>query len=305
MLRLLVCALTLSLLVGCGGKPDIDDITIKEIEITTNDYTYKALTAGPEDGTPVILLHGFAATAFQYNEVIRILGAAGYYAVAYTQRGYSPEARPETIEEYRLEHISQDVIDVADSLGLYRFHLVGHDYGAMVTWAASARFSDRIITAAPLSVPHPRAFIQAYFNPDSDQRARSEYSQDFVSPDFENVLLADDAAWLRDFYSPISESYSEKYLEEVGNPEALRAGLRWYHAADWSWNLALGPITMPTLFIWSTEDPYIAPEGAYATGDFIDGEYTFEEWEGVSHFIPEERPVLLGLTLLQHFSGRY
>ncbi len=301
MIKKLLCILAVAGLIGCGGH----DATINEVEITTDKYTYSALTAGPEDGTPVILLHGFAATAHQYHEVMQVLATAGYYTIAYTQRGYSAGARPEEVSEYRLEHTSQDVIDIADSLGIYRFHLVGHDAGAMVTWAAAARYPDRVITAAPLSVPHPRAFIQAFFNPESDQRERSAYSQDFVSPGYENVLLADDMAWLRDFYSPIRNDYTETYLEEIGNPEALRAGLKYYHAADWPWNLALGPIVMPTLFIWSTEDLYIAPEGAYATGDFVEGEYTFDVWENVSHFIPEERPVQLSLMLLQHFHGRY
>ncbi|MCF6467741.1 alpha/beta hydrolase [Nonomuraea sp. MG754425] len=65
------------------------------------------------------------------------LAAAGCRAVAFDQRGYSPGARPAEVAAYRMPHLVQDVLDVADTLGADRFHLVGHDWGGSVAWCTA------------------------------------------------------------------------------------------------------------------------------------------------------------------------
>jgi pimeloyl-ACP methyl ester carboxylesterase len=62
----------------------------------------------------------------------------------------------------------------------------------------------------------------------------------------------------------------------------------------------LGPITMPTMFVWSTEDGAIAREGAEATAEHVEGPFRFEVFEGVSHWIAEEAPDRLNRALLEH-----
>ena len=46
---------------------------------------------------------------------------------------------------------------IADTLGWEKFHLVGHDWGAFVAWAAAGLNPDRILSLSPISVPHPEA----------------------------------------------------------------------------------------------------------------------------------------------------
>jgi pimeloyl-ACP methyl ester carboxylesterase len=46
----------------------------------------------------VVFLHGFPETAESYREILPAVAAAGYYAVAVNQRGYSPGARPEPVD---------------------------------------------------------------------------------------------------------------------------------------------------------------------------------------------------------------
>jgi pimeloyl-ACP methyl ester carboxylesterase len=62
----------------------------------------------------------------------------------------------------------------------------------------------------------------------------------------------------------------------------------------------MGPITTPTLYVWSTDDPALGREAAEATASCVDGPYRFEVLDGVSHWIPEEAPEALNALLLDH-----
>jgi pimeloyl-ACP methyl ester carboxylesterase len=99
-------------------------ITIREI--TADGLTFTCREAGTS-GEPVILLHGFPETSHMWTKLMPQFVEAGYRCLAPGQRGYSPGARPDGIEQYRYEDISDDVIALADAWGASRFHLVGHD----------------------------------------------------------------------------------------------------------------------------------------------------------------------------------
>ena len=131
---------------------------IHEIQIEASGFVFDARVAGPEDGEPVLLLHGFPSTSWEWKDQLRALGEAGYRAVAPNQRGYSPGARPEAVEAYAISNLIVDVLNIADALGFDRFHLVGHDWGAGVAWGLGVAAPDRLLTLNPISVPHPDAF---------------------------------------------------------------------------------------------------------------------------------------------------
>ncbi|HEX2119193.1 MAG TPA: alpha/beta fold hydrolase, partial [Acidimicrobiales bacterium] len=75
------------------------------------------LTKGPEDGEVVLFLHGFPQSKEIWGPQLEALARAGYRAVAFDQRGYSPGARPAAAERYRIPHLVADVLAVADELG--------------------------------------------------------------------------------------------------------------------------------------------------------------------------------------------
>ena len=72
---------------------------------------------GAGDGRAVLFLHGFPQTSFSWHHQLEALGAAGYRALAFDQRGYSPGARPAAVEDYRIDELVADVLAVADALG--------------------------------------------------------------------------------------------------------------------------------------------------------------------------------------------
>ena len=277
---------------------------MQTLEIPVGPLTFDARAAGPADGELVLLLHGFPQTSLEWRAQLEALAGAGYRAVAPAQRGYSPRARPEGVEHYGIEHLVADVLAIADWLGGHRFHLVGHDWGAAVAWQVAGRHPDRLRTLNIVSVPHPAAFSKALTH--DDQRQRSSYIDFFRTPDKpEEVLLREGAVALRTMYtgSGSPEDVIDEYVRVLSEPGAMTAALNYYRAVDLGLLDGLGPITMPTMFVWSTHDIALGPEGAEATGQHVEGPYRFEVLEGVSHWIPEEAAGDLNRLLLEHLAS--
>ena len=116
--------------------------------------TFDTLVAG-EPGAPlVLLLHGFAESMHCWRAQVTALAAAGYRAVAPSQRGYSPGARPDTRDtaNYHIDRLMDDAmaLSAASGYGEHRFHLVGHDWGGSIAcpsgWHRSPYCHGRIRT---------------------------------------------------------------------------------------------------------------------------------------------------------------
>ena len=275
-------------------------------QITVGSFSFDALADGPEDGEVVLLLHGFPQTSLLWREQIAALAGAGYRAVAPDQRGYSPGARPPAVDDYALSELVGDVVGMADALGTDRFHLVGHDWGGAIAWHVAGRHPERLRTLTVVSTPHPVALSRAYRGElGGDQAQRSSYVAAFREPDSQDRLLENDAAVFRLLFdaSGMPAGRADPYIEALGTPEALGAALNWYRAAKLDDAAGLGPITVPTLYVWSTDDLALSSEAAEATAELVDGPYSFAVLEGVSHWVAENAPGRLNELLLDHLSS--
>jgi pimeloyl-ACP methyl ester carboxylesterase len=265
---------------------------------------FRARFAGPEDGRLVILLHGFPETSASWTEVMDALGEAGYRAVAFDQRGYSPGARPEGVDHYTIDALVSDVLAVADELGGHKFDLVGHDWGGAIAWHAAGRHPDRVRTLSIASTPHPLAFTAALKGElGGDQKSKSGYVDFFRSEQAEDFFLGNDAAALRGMYSTMPEEAAADYVAVLTQPGALTAALNYYRATSFDNQPPAGEITMPTLYVWSTDDMALGREAAEATGSHVAGPYRFEVLEGVSHWVPEDAADAFSSFLLEHLAA--
>jgi pimeloyl-ACP methyl ester carboxylesterase len=275
---------------------------VTELSISTAAGAFDAIVAGPPEGRPVLLLHGFPQTALVWQRQIAALAAHGYRVVAPDQRGYSPGVRPERPEDYRIGVLVDDVIAVTEELGWAAFDLVGHDWGGAVAWWTADAHPGRVRTLTVVSTPHPRALSTA-LRSDRDQRERSRYMIDWrETPATEKRMLADDAAELRAFFSEkVPQASAEAYVRHLSRPGALTAALNWYRAGRPVGTI--GVIDVPTLYVWSTDDSAFGPSAARETGQWVSGPFRFETLQGVSHWVPEEAPETLSRLLLAHLQA--
>ncbi|MFT4044550.1 MAG: alpha/beta hydrolase [Gordonia sp. (in: high G+C Gram-positive bacteria)] len=272
------------------------------ISIPTAAGSFDALAAGPDSGRPVLLLHGFPEAAVEWEHQVAALAASGYRAVAPDQRGYSPGVRPTAPSDYAIEELVDDVVAIADSLGWKQFDLIGHDWGGAVAWWAADTHADRIRSLAVVSTPHPGALADA-LRTDEEQAMRSQYMRDWrATPATENAFLADGAKALRRIFDGrIPRSRIDEYVERFSEPGALTAALNWYRAGRPAGRI--GHITVPTLYVWSTDDVAVGSTAALATADWVTAPYHFEMFEDVSHWVVEEAAQALTGLLLDHLAA--
>ena len=278
---------------------------MESLTLQAGGLTFDAVADGPGHGRTVLLLHGFPQTSLEWNGVMPALAEAGYRTVAPDQRGYSRGARPESVEAYSMASLVGDVVGFADALGAERIDLVGHDWGSAVAFQTAARHPERVRSLTGVSVPHPLAMSQAMAN-DPEQRSRSGYIQVFREDGgvAERALTADDWKNLRAIYQgKVTDEVIEHYVETLSAEGALTAALNWYRAIGSADLEGLEPVSVPTLFVWSTGDAAIGRTAAEANADFVTGPYRFVEFEGVTHWVPDEEPGRLSSEILDHLSS--
>jgi pimeloyl-ACP methyl ester carboxylesterase len=294
--------------VGTGSGPAASEMETAEIsvaDVQANGWTFSVRSAGPGDGRAVILLHGFPQNSRSFTRLLSSLGRAGYRAIAPDQRGYSALARPNAVGEYRITNLVTDVVALADSLDLGSLDLVGHDWGALVAWHATGLHPDRIRSLASVSTPHPLALAAAITGGDPDQAQRSAYIDLFRQPEVaERILLGADGSGegLKQVFadSGADDDAVRSYVQVLCQPGALTAALNWYRANDIGHPVDPGPITVPTLYVWSTDDMALGRVAAEATAAYVQGPYRFEVLEGVNHWIPDVAHDQLSGLLLDH-----
>ncbi|HXY91537.1 MAG TPA: alpha/beta hydrolase [Acidimicrobiia bacterium] len=274
---------------------------VEVLELAVGEYTFSARADGPADGELVLLLHGFPETSVEWRHQLPVLAGAGYRAVAPDQRGYAPGARPLAVEEYRVEKLAADVVGFADALGADRFHVVGHDWGGAVAWILAGNHGARLRTMTAVSTPHPTALSDSIAT--GEQRERSSYMLWFREPSAEDTFLENDAQVLRGLYEAtgVPPDAAAEYLDVLTERDALTGALNWYRANDF--RAPIGEVTVPTMYVWSTDDVALGREAAEATAAHVTGPYRFEVLEGVSHWIPEAAPDALDALLLSHLAG--
>lgn len=279
--------------------------------IRTGEGGFTAEVAGPADGALVLLLHGYPQTRHTWRHQVPALGRAGFRAVAPDQRGYSPGVRPDpaALEAYRIDRIAADVLDLAAALGRgpgTRVHLVGHDWGGQIAWVVAHRHPERIASLAVLSRPHPAAFRRAFREDADGQRHRSRHHKAFHDPHTGALLLEDGARRLRRNLADagVPEPSIAEYLSVLGDPAALEAALAWYRAAGTLTAVEVGPITVPTLYVWGDGDHSVGRAAAEGTAQWVTGPYRFEVLPGIGHFVTDQAPERTTALLLEHLSGR-
>jgi pimeloyl-ACP methyl ester carboxylesterase len=272
--------------------------------IALNGFQFTLLSAGPKDGEPVILLHGFPQFADVWTPLLTTLGRIGFRAVALDQRGYSAGARPVETEFYGASELTSDVIALADALAWSSFHLIGHDWGGFIAWQLAAQNSDRVRSLSILSTAHIDAFLNAVAS-DPDQKARSQYIQLFKMPGqvAEAMFLKDDGARLREvFKGKVPEKQVSRNVLRLLEPGALTAALNWYRALDL--DARIGPVSLPTLYIWGDQDMALGRAAAEATGRYVNGQYHFEVLPGYSHWLQDEAPEAIKDLIVRHITSQ-
>jgi pimeloyl-ACP methyl ester carboxylesterase len=272
-----------------------------------NQYEYVVRVAGMQNKGPnLILLHGFPESSIMWEALARRAAQEGFRALAFDQRGYSPGARPMEKENYSIDSLVADVVRVADAAGFDTFHLVGHDWGAAVGWKTVMDYPERITTWTALSIPHFGVFLNGVLN-DPEQAKRSSYFKFFQRPLLPEFLFTyNGQKGMKKLLATLPEPHRNEYLSILAEPGALTAELNWYRAMDIEKLVASGiinqPVTQPTLFIWGSKDPTVAPSVIDKQRPFIQRPYRELRLEAGHALIQQQENAVVD-AVMAHIKG--
>lgn len=152
------------------------------------------------EGPLVILVHGFPESWYSWRHQIPALAAAGYKVVAIDQRGYGRSSKFRVQEAYRIGPLVEDLIGVADAYGVEKPIVVGHDWGAPVTWTYAWTRPERCRAVVGVSVPFAgRALIGLPGCPFGEVRPR----------DYHRVIAGPDKEFYQDYFGAQAEIIDE------------------------------------------------------------------------------------------------
>jgi pimeloyl-ACP methyl ester carboxylesterase len=126
-------------------------------QVPTNGIELHVVSAGPTDGKPVVLCHGFPELWYSWRHQITALADAGYRVLAPDLRGYGTSSAPKDVMAYGSDQLTADLCGLLDHYGYERAHFTGHDWGSMVVWEMGRLHPERVSSIYNMSVPYSQA----------------------------------------------------------------------------------------------------------------------------------------------------
>ena len=288
---------------------------MEPITLHANGLTFSALSAGDGASGPTALcLHGFPDHMRSFRFQLTALAGAGYRAIAPTLRGYEPSSQPED-GDYHIVRMAEDVVAQVDSLGDEPIHLIGHDWGAVIAYAAAALAPDRFHSLVTLAIPHPGRMQREGLREIPSQLRNSWYMMFFQLRGIaDHVVERNDWAFIERLWrdwSPGWELPQEELRivkQGLAQPGVKRAALGYYRAMFGLGGEAVretrrllgGPIPVPTLALTGALDGCMDTrlhDVAVKSEDFPAG-VRVERVEGAGHFLHQEEPHVVNRLIL-------
>ncbi|MGZ3404388.1 MAG: alpha/beta fold hydrolase [Phenylobacterium sp.] len=285
--------------------------------------------AGPREGVPIVLCHGFPELAFSWRHQIKALGEAGRWVIAPDQRGYGLTSRPDAVTDYDIEHLTGDLVALLDHLGVEKAIFCGHDWGGIVVWQMPMLHPDRVAGVIGLNTPFlprspidPIAGMRMRFGPDM-------YIVWFQTPGEADAVLGADVEKTMRFFmrKPAALSSAAQPAPEGGSTFAFKqllqqwdptdlgsqlldaeelaafvetfqrtgftGGINWYRNFTRNWERSEGQPArlddLPCLMITAELDPVLSPAMAEGMPLMI-GDLEMHMVAGSGHWTQQEKP---------------
>jgi pimeloyl-ACP methyl ester carboxylesterase len=272
-------------------------------KIMVNGFNMHYVIGGK--GDPVVLLHGWPETWYEWRHIIPELIDNNYTVIAPDMRGIGDSEKPQT--GYDKKTIAEDIYQLVKKLGYSKIYLVAHDWGGPVAYSYAAAHPQDIQKMIIVDVPLPGFGVEeaANFSPNGIWHLSFHAVRDLP----EKLIDGQEDIYLNWFYdhysynqSAITSEAREEYIKQYSKPGALRTGFEYYRAifedAQQNKEYAKQKLDIPILTIGGE-----AGVGNLTTTSFqkVANNVTGMTLPNTGHFIPEERPNFLIKQILEFF----
>jgi len=282
-----------------GIPLDAERVRVGEVELFV-------VQAGPRDGKPVVLLHGFPEFWYAWKGVIKPLADAGFRVIVPDQRGYDLSDKPPGVASYQIDRLGDDIAGLIQALGHDEACVAAHDWGGGVAWNLAIRHPERVRKLAVIDTPHPQAGRDVA----SKEQKVSWYRTFFQIP----WLPEEVARWgnwyatarmLRETAKPgaFPDAKLDLYRSAWDRDAAYGTMVDWYRAAYRFWPNDTGErrVSVPTLILLAPGDAFIASDLTRASLRYLD-DGRLVELPGGTHWVLQEEPERVAAILTGFFA---
>ena len=288
----------------------------KSIQVEANGIRFAGFEAG--QGPLLLCLHGFPDDARTWRHQMPVFAKAGYRVVAPYLRGYAPTSASPS-GTYQTAALGRDIIGLIDALSPGApAVVVGHDWGALGSYAAALLAPKRISKLVAAAVPYgPR--LATAFATNYAQQKRSWYVFFFQTLMAEMAVAHDDLRFIRNLWhdwSPtwdFTEADIAPVLETLGKPGVLEAALGYYRCLFdpnrldpelMAEQMLFGqaPVQVPTLYLHGADDGCMGLELTESMEDAFPAGLEKKVIEGAGHFMHCEKPAAVNTKILKFLS---
>lgn len=274
-----------------------EGITARTLRLA-DGTSLRVVEAGPEIGKPVVLLHGWAVSAYLWRHTLAALGAAGYRAFAPDLPGHGLSDAPAAKGSYTLESFTRRGEQLLDALGLDRPPVVAQSMGGRVATELARRGrAERLALFGPVgfgSVTPATAF--APFLPEIP----GELASALVTRRMVEIVqqrVHGKLGW----FTPRDV---DEYWAPTQFPGVVRAQLQMLREFRWAPLTAdeLRAVTVPSLVVFGTRDRTVRPHGTRTLVEQLPNA-RLELIEGGGHVVMEEVPGVVNPMLVEFLSS--
>ncbi|NCP85959.1 MAG: alpha/beta hydrolase [Anaerolineae bacterium CG_4_9_14_3_um_filter_57_17] len=278
--------------------------------IQTNGIRLHVVTAGSQDGIPLVLLHGFPEYWGGWQKNITGLASAGFHVIIPDQRGYGQSDVPKPVTAYAMDELIKDILGLFDHFGIQQANLVGHDWGAAVAWSLAMAAPQRVRRLAILNVPHPVVMART-LKKSPRQMLKSWYIAFFQIPGLADGLMrlnhfAGAIAMLKASSGPATFSAEEfdGYRQAWSASGGLTGMINWYRALLQKSSARPRSIRleMPTLILWGKKDVALSATMAEESLKLCtNGQLIY--FDNATHWLQHDETSAVNEKLIHFFGG--
>jgi pimeloyl-ACP methyl ester carboxylesterase len=265
--------------------------------------------AGPADGDPILLLHGWPQHWYEWRYQIPVLAQAGYRVIVPDLRGFGQTDAPP--DGYDKENMATDVLKLMDAMRLERVKLLAHDWGGWIGFILCLRAPERFSRYLALNITH----LWAQTNLRTLLSVWRFWYQVVLASPLGGWMLQNRPWFVRRLIqgsSPNPQSWTdedlEAFIKPLQEPARANASVQLYRTflLKEFGRVAAGRyhdrrLTVPTKLLFGTDD-FAIPKSFFSRDpkEFAD-DLTIEFIPDTGHFIAEERPELVNDRALELF----
>ena len=276
--------------------------------------------AGPADGPPVILLHGWPYDIHSFVDVTHLLASAAFRVIVPYLRGYGTTSflSSDTFRNGQPSAVALDIIALMDALNIQKAIIAGFDWGARTADIMAALWPERckaIVSVSGYLIGSPESnkmplqpkaefpwWYQYYFATDRGKLGYSQYTHDFNKLIWQTASPKwnfDDATYDRSAASFNNPDHVAIVIHNYRWRLGLAAGEPKYD--DVEQKLFAGPvITVPAIVLEGDANgaPHANDDTAYRNK--FSGKYAFRIIKGgVGHNLPQEAPQAFAKAVIE------